>query len=183
MQIQHRDYDIHFPAEGSPVPWSPWEIAGMAAWLWAASALHRSWDMALFEREVIESVSLGQFVVMTHGGRPAGFLSWGHLSEEAEVRYIADPLALALHDKCSGRHLWMLNWVAPQGGTEAMFSVGRRHLFRHSVWHMLRVKPDNHAPARLVSGRGLNVSRTDYAHEVQRMHRSYQLAQQRRSAG
>lgn len=177
MQIEHRGFEFHFPVHGSPLPWSHLEIVGMVAWLWVRSALHRSWNMALFEQEVMDSVQLQQFVLLTHRGRPAGYLSWGHLNEDAEVRYIAAPHSLSQQDKCSGPYLWLLNWVAPDGGTEEFTSVARQRLFHCSVGHMLRVKPGDHAMARLVSGRGRQVSRQDYAQEVMRMHKSYQRAQ------
>ena len=85
MQIEHRGFEFHVPVQGSQLPWSHWEIVGMVAWLWARSELHRSWSMALLEKEVMDSVQLQQFVLLTHEERPAGYLSWGHLSEEAEV--------------------------------------------------------------------------------------------------
>lgn len=182
MKLEHRGFVFHFPTQDSPVSCSPWEIVGMAAWLWARSKLHRSWDLALLEREVMDSVQLRQFVLMVHQERPAGFLTWGHLSEAAEVRYIADPHSLSLQDKSSGPYLWLLNWVAPQGGTQEFTWVARQRLFHRSVGHMLRVKPGNHDMARLVSGRGNQVSRQDYAQEVMRMHRSFERAQRLRQA-
>jgi hemolysin-activating ACP:hemolysin acyltransferase len=139
--------------------------------------------MALLEQEVMDSVQLQQFVLLTHQERPAGYLSWGHLSEEAEVKYIADPHSLSQQDKCSGPYLWLLNWVAPQGGTEEFTWVARHRLFHSSVGHLLRVKPGNHAVARLVSGRGLQVSRQDYAQEVMRMHKSFERAQALKEKG
>lgn len=176
MKIEYENFEFHIPTQGAPLPWSRWEIVGMAAWLWARSELHRCWNLALLEQEVMDSVQLQQFVLMTRQQRPAGFLSWGHLSEEAEVRYIADPHSLAMQDKCSGPHLWLLNWVAPQGGTDSFIWVARHHLFHRSVGHMLRVKPGNHEAARLVSVRGSQVSRQEHAQEVVRMHKSFQQA-------
>ena len=164
------------------MPWSQWEIFGMAAWLWTRSELHRSWNLALLEQEVMDSIQLQQFVLLTHEGHPAGYLAWGHLNEEAEVSYIADPHSLSQQDKCSGPYLWLLNWVAPQGGTEAFTWVARHRLFHRSVGHMLRVKPGNHTIARLVSGRGTQVSQQDYTQEVMRMHKSFQRAQSIRQA-
>jgi cytolysin-activating lysine-acyltransferase len=183
MKIAHDGFECHFPTQDSPLPWSHWEIVGMAAWLWARSVLHRSWNLALLEKEVMDSVQLQQFVLMTRQDRPAGYLSWGHLSEDAEVNYIADPHSLSLQDKCSGPHLWLLNWVAPQGGTEAFTWVARHHLFHSSVGHMLRVKPGNREMARLVSARGSQVSRQDYAQEVLRMHKSFQRANRLKQDG
>jgi hemolysin-activating ACP:hemolysin acyltransferase len=45
----------------------------MAAWLWARSRLHRSWDLALLEQEVMSSVQLNKFVLLTQQDRPAGY--------------------------------------------------------------------------------------------------------------
>ena len=182
MQIDHRGFEVHFPSQGSPLPWNQWEIVGMAAWLWARSKLHRSWSLALLEQEVMDSVQLQQFVLLTHQGRPAAYLSWGHLSEEAEVSYIVNPHSLSQQDKCSGPYLWLLNWVAPQGGTQEFTWVARNRLFKYSVGHMLRVKPGNRETARLASGRGSEVSRQDYDREVMRMHGSFHRAQSIRQA-
>jgi cytolysin-activating lysine-acyltransferase len=182
MQIEHRGFEFHFPSRGAPVRWSQWEIVGMAAWLWARSDLHRAWNLVLLEQEVMDSVQLQQFVLLTRKDHPVAFLSWAHLSEEAEVKYIADPHGLTQQDKCSGPYLWLLNWVAPLGGTQEFTWVARHRLFHRSVGHMLRVKAGNHEMARLVSGRGKQVSQQDYTQEVMRMHQSFQQAQRIRQA-
>ena len=175
------DFDIYYPTEGIALPWSQWEIVGMAAWLWSRSVLHRSWDLQLFQRDVLESVELQQFVLMTHNDQPAAYLSWGHLSNEAEIRYIVNPHSLHREDKRSGQHLWLLNWVAPNGGTYAFTQVARKLLFHSSVGHMLRVKPGNHDLGRIVSARGTRVSRQEYIQEVIRMHRNFEQAQRLRT--
>ena len=175
--MKYNDFEIYYPADGVTLPLSQWEIVGMAAWLWSRSDLHRSWDVHLFERDVLESVELHQFVLMTRNDQPAAYLSWGHLSDEAEVRYIVNPHSLDREDKRSGKNLWLLNWAAPYGGTKAFTQVARQFLFHSSVGHMLRVKPGNHELGRIVSARGVRVSRQDYAQEVLRMHASFEVAQ------
>ncbi len=175
MQIEHYGYEFHFPTQGSPLPLSDWEIVGMAAWLWARSKLHRPWNIAMFEQEVMDSVQLQQFVLTTHRECPVGYLAWGRLSEEAEVKYIANPNSLSLQDKSSGSYLWLLNWVAPQGGTKEFSWFARRILFQQSVAHMLRIKLDNRGIGRLVSARGILVTREDYAKEVVRMLKSFEM--------
>lgn len=179
--MKYNDFDIYYPAKGVTLPWSQWEIVGMAAWLWSRSGLHRSWDLHLFERDVLESVELQQFVLMTRNDQPAAYLSWGHLSDEAEVSYIVNPHSLHREDKRSGPHLWLLNWVAPYGGTKAFMQVARQLLFHSSVGHMLRVKPGNHELGRIVSARGARVSRQDYSQEVLRMHGNFERAQHLRT--
>jgi len=181
LVICHDNFEVHYPAAGTPLPWSAWELAGMAAWLWSRSGLHRSWDLRLFELDVLESIELQQFVLMLRNGQPAGYLSWGHLSDEAEVAYIVNPHSLRREDKRSGAHLWLLNWAAPAGGTDVFAHVLRRQLFHSSVAHMLRVKPGRQDLGRIVSGRGVRVSRQDYMSEVLRMHRSFEQAQRLRS--
>lgn len=179
--IRHDGFEVHYPAEGAALPWSAWELAGMAAWLWSRSRLHRSWDLRLFEMDVLQSVELRQFVLMTRNSQPAGYLSWGHLSDAAEVSYIVNPHSLRREDKRSGAHLWLLNWAAPDGGTDTFAQVLRRHLFHSSVAHMLRVKPGRQDLGRIVSGRGARVSRQEYLREVLRMHRNFEQAQRLRS--
>ena len=179
--MKYNDFEIYYPADGVTLPLSQWEIVGMAAWLWSRSDLHRSWDVHLFERDVLESVELHQFVLMTRNDQPAAYLSWGHLSDEAEVRYIVNPHSLDREDKRSGKNLWLLNWAAPYGGTKAFTQVARQFLFHSSVGHMLRVKPGNHELGRIVSARGVRVSRQDYAQEVLRMHASFEVAQHLRT--
>lgn len=179
--MKYDDFDIYYPAEGFTLPLSQWEIVGMAAWLWSRSALHRFWDMHLFERDVLESVELQQFVLMTRNDQPVAYLSWGHLSDEAEAKYIVNPHSLYREDKRSGKHLWLLNWAAPSGGTKAFSRVARQLLFHSSVGHMLRVKPGNHELGRIVSARGARVSRQKYAQEVLRLHSNFERAQLLRS--
>jgi hemolysin-activating ACP:hemolysin acyltransferase len=182
MKILHRGFEIHWPTAHQAIAWSAWEVAGMAAWLWSRSGLHRSWDLRLFEQDVLESIELQQFVLMLRDKQPAGYLSWGHLSDEAEVAYIVNPHSLRREDTRSGAHLWLLNWAAPDGGTDIFAQLLRRHLFHSSVAHMLRVKPGDRDLGRIVSGRGVRVSRQDYVREVLRMHRNFEQAQRLRSS-
>lgn len=181
--MKHKNFDIYYPADGITLPWSQWEIVGMAAWLWSRSDLHRSWDLRLFESDVLESVELQQFVLMTRNDQPAAYLSWGHLSDEAEVKYILSPNSLKRDEKRSGQHLWLLNWTAPYGGTNAFTQVARQFLFHSSVAHMLRVKPGNHDLGRIFSARGARVLRQDYIQEVLRMHGNFERAQHLRKGG
>lgn len=178
--MKYKNFDIYHPSVGVTLPWNQWEIVGMAAWLWSRSGLHRSWNLHLFERDVLESVELQQFVLMTRNNQPAAYLSWGHLSDEAEIKYIVSPHQLQREDKQSGLHLWLLNWAAPYGGTNEFTEVARQMLFRRSVGHMLRVKPGNRELGRIVSARGALVSRKDYAEEILRMHGNFEKAQRLR---
>lgn len=173
MRIEHQGYEFHVPQPNARPSLDPWDVVGKAAWLWTRSELHRSWNLALFEQEVVRSVELQQFVLATRGGQPAAYLSWGHLSPQAEVSYLADPHSLFGTDLHSGEHLWLLNWVAPSGGTQAFTWVARHVLFHSSVGHMLRVKPRRHDTARLVSARGARVAASVYAQEIRRVHGSY----------
>ena len=178
--MKYKNFDIYYPSVGVALPWNQWEIVGMAAWLWSRSLLHRSWDLSLFERDVLDSVESQQFVLMTRNNQPAAYLSWGHLSDEAEIKYIVNPHNLQREDKQSGPHLWLLNWAAPHGGTNEFTQVARHILFHHSVGHMLRVKPGNRDSGRIISARGALVSRQDYAKEILRMHGNFEKAQQLR---
>jgi cytolysin-activating lysine-acyltransferase len=173
MRIDYRGYEFHFPTPDSTLHWSNWEILGMAAWLWTRSPLHRAWNLALFEQEIADSIQLGQFVLLIHRNQPAGYLSWGHLSDDAEVKYIVNPNSLTLEEKRSGPNLWLFNWVAPGGGTAEARLVVRQKLFHQSVGHMLRVKAGNAQSARLTSARGQNVSDSDYLNELRRMNESF----------
>lgn len=177
MEISHKSFTFYAPDENTPEAWRPWEVVGMAAWLWTRSGLHRSWNLALFEQEVLRSVQLQQFILATHQGQPAAFLSWGHLNDAAEVSYLTDPHSLQAQDLKSGPHLWLLNWAAPAGGTPEFTWVARHVLFHSSVGHMLRVKPMQHDTARLVSAKGIHVPTQAYVQEIQRVHGSHLRAQ------
>jgi cytolysin-activating lysine-acyltransferase len=114
---------------------------------------------------------------------PAAYLSWACLSPESEVRYLVNPHSLTREDKRSGKHLWLLNWTAPFGGTDISKWVVRDCLFHSSVGHMLRVKPGNHEQARVVSARGAQVSDDEYAKEISRMYQSFEQALAQRQNG
>lgn len=152
----------------------------MIAWLWTQSALHHSWSLRFFEQDVLESIELQQFVLVMRHNRPAAYLSWACLSAESEIQYMVDPHSLKREDKRSGAHLWLLNWIAPHGGTDIAKWVVRDCLFHSSVGHMLRVKPGDHQQGRIVSARGARVSEEDYALEISRMLKSFQEAVARR---
>lgn len=147
---------------------SPWKqegsldetrTLGAIAALWMASDLHRSWPISLMERNVWPAIKTRQFMLCLKGGAPVAYLSWAILSDEAEARYVVDPICLSLEDWTSGEHKWIVDWISPYGHAKALMTYLRRQFGAEDMARYLRVKPDKRGHARIGEWAGQKVPR------------------------
>lgn len=116
-------------------------ILGDITWLWMNSELHASWPVLVLERNVLPAIDRRQFLMMRHrNGMPLAYVSWAWLDEAREKQYLRDPLSLSIEDWSSGDRMWLMDWIAPFGGSTHIASVLRQRLFPHEAAWALRVK-------------------------------------------
>ena len=156
---------------------SPWKqegsldetrTLGAIAALWMASDLHRSWPVAVMERNVFPAIKTRQFMLCLKGSAPVAYLSWAILSDEAEARYVVDPVCLSLEDWTSGEHKWIVDWISPYGHARALMTYLRRHYGAEDMARYMRVKSSNDGRVRICEWAGRDVARpvhTAYAAE------------------
>lgn len=115
-------------------------VLGEVAWLMTQSELHRDWPIASLMQWVIPALLNDQYRLYRRENKPIGYVSWGRLSAEVETRYARDPSSLQPIDWTSGERLWILDWIAPFGGTKAISRDLKNKVFPSEVGRALRWK-------------------------------------------
>lgn len=109
------------------------EAFGAVTWLWMQSPDHRTLPLQALQQLLLPAIQTGQYLLLhersTTGLRPVAYLSWAHLSAEAESRYLDHPLrGLQPADWCSGDRMWAIDWITP---------LGHAHALRASILRLL----------------------------------------------
>jgi cytolysin-activating lysine-acyltransferase len=85
---------------------------------------------------------LGQFRLWQSNGKPIGFASWAFMNDEAEDRITKKGIRrLMPTDWKSGEALWLIDFVAPFGGQEAMLKELREKSLPNQKMKMLQSAP------------------------------------------
>lgn len=115
---------------------------GHAVWLMSRSPLHKHLMITDIEWLVTPPIVLGQFHLWEKGGNPVGFASWAFLGEEAEERIIAKGIRRLLpSDWKSGEQLWLIDFLSPFGGQDAMLKDLRNKTHSGKRMKMLQSAP------------------------------------------
>jgi cytolysin-activating lysine-acyltransferase len=106
-------------------PRSEAEAFGAVTWLWMQSPDHRTLPLQALQQLLLPAIQTGQYLLLHErsatGLRPVAYLSWAHLSAEAESRYLDHPLrGLQPADWCSGDRMWVIDWITPFGHAYAL---------------------------------------------------------------
>ncbi len=118
--------------------WSEAEVLGGAVWLWLHSPSHRNFPLHALNALLMPAIKHRQFVLASEAGRPVFYLSWANLSADAERRYLRQhPVNMPEEDWSSGERMWILDFVAPFGHTQAMTRLLQRRLFASRVMRTL----------------------------------------------
>lgn len=93
-------------------------LLGNAVWLLTQTPTHKHLFITDLEWLVIPPVALDQFRLWRQGNLPVAFATWAYLSEEAEERLKQGVRRLSPMDWKSGENLWLMDMIAPFGGSE-----------------------------------------------------------------
>ena len=104
-------------------------LVGPILWLFAHDPMRRYLFAADFEWAVMPSLVLDQAKLYMKGQAPLGFASWAFVSDAVQARLIAGQPRLAPHEWKSGENLWLIDVVAPFGGTEDLIKDLREKVF------------------------------------------------------
>lgn len=128
------------PTEGADS--SRLRAIGHAVWLMSRSPLHKHLMLTDIEWLVTPPIMLGQFRMWENSGNPFGYASWACLGEEAEERIVAKGIRrLMPSDWKSGSQLWLIDFLAPFGGHEAMLKELREKIHPDNKMKMLQSAP------------------------------------------
>lgn len=124
---------------------------GSAVWLWMHDPRHCKEAVRDMEHRLLAPIEAGQYAMArrtTEGGQPLALLLFARFDEQAEARYLANPAArIACRDWRSGDRLWLIDWSAPFGHTEALRLPMKALLAGHEA-RRLRRKPNQANTAR-----------------------------------
>lgn len=115
-------------------------VLGEVTWLMAQSELHRDWPIASVMQWVLPALMYNQYRLYRRGGKPVGYVSWARLSAEVESLYVRDPSSLQPADWQSGDRIWLIDWLAPDGGTFTIARDLKHNIFPNDVGRALRWK-------------------------------------------
>lgn len=120
-------------------PWSQAQALGCATWLWMHSESHRDAPLHTLPVLLMPPLLQRQFVIATQSDKPVFYMAWAMLSEEAEGRYLRNaPILMSQADWTSGDRMWVTDWIAPFGHTQAMTRLVLKHLLPHSCMRSLK---------------------------------------------
>lgn len=110
--------------------WDEAQALGGTIWLWMHSKSHRDFPLHTLPILLLPAIKNRQFVLASEAGRPVFYASWANLDLDAERRYLGNsPLLMPQADWNSGDRLWVLDWVAPFGHSQAVGELLRQGLF------------------------------------------------------
>ncbi len=148
------------------------EALGLVSWLWQESPLHADWSVGLMRRLVEPAFEHRQFALARHkNGSPLLYTSWALLDERREQKLLSSTTSLSSADWIGGEHIWMIDWIAPRGGTSLFHKALGSQLFAGKVAWALRVRPDRSC-GLIQQFRGQGVSTALCGEQWRRLHRN-----------
>ncbi len=116
------------------------EVLGEMCWLYSQSRIHRTWAIGSLQQWLLPAILTRQMRVYRRNGKPYAFVTWAWLSQEVEEAYVLNTASLQPKDWKSGSRGWILDWVAPFGGTREIARDLKQTVFPNDVGRFLRVK-------------------------------------------
>lgn len=132
------------PSETTSAPPQPGpvEVLGQVSWLMMQSPAHKHFFYADAEWLVMPPLMLKQFRIFRKNNTPIAYASWARLTEEAETRVTAGNIRLKPTDWNAGDRLWLIDLVAPFGGSEQILHELRQNVFKGDKIKTLQPAPD-----------------------------------------
>lgn len=95
-------------------------ILGPALWLYARDATRKYTFLGDIDWLVLPPVILDQCRLYTKNGIPFAFFTWARLSDAIDARLRSGVAKVAPHEWNSGKHVWLIDLVAPFGQADEM---------------------------------------------------------------
>ena len=117
------------------------ELLGEMCWLYSQSRLHQGWPMASLQQWLLPPILAGQMRIYRKNGKPHAFVSWARMSKAVEEAYVLNTASLQPGDWRSGDRIWLVDWVAPFGGSREIARDLKHRVFPDDVGRVLRLRP------------------------------------------
>lgn len=102
---------------------------GAVSWLMAQQNATRHTLLSELQWRVMPALVLDQAKLYLREGLPLAFVSWARLSPEVVERYREKPHHLIAADWQSGEQVWIVDLLAPYGGTEEVIKDLKEKVF------------------------------------------------------
>lgn len=110
---------------------------GAVAWLMMQQPGLRHTLLSELDWRVLPPLVLDQSRLYLREHAPLAFVSWARLSDEAAARFRAPPHHLSIADWASGDAIWIVDLIAPFGGTREIMADLREKHFADAPVHQL----------------------------------------------
>ena len=124
-------------------------MLGPVTWLMMQQPHTRHTLLSELEWRVLPAMVQDQARLYMRGDAPLAFVSWARLSKEVAQRYRMSPHQLSFNDWNSGHELWLIDLVAPFGGTAKVMETLRKEVLGGQAIHQLAPTPAD--PARVIT--------------------------------
>jgi cytolysin-activating lysine-acyltransferase len=92
------------------------------------SDIHKSWTAHDLMRLFMTPILLNQYRIFYRDRRPVGFMTWALFGEDAVRAYVDRYRKLQPMDFHSGDQVWVIDFVAPFGGTQGFVREMRKQI-------------------------------------------------------
>jgi cytolysin-activating lysine-acyltransferase len=115
-------------------------VLGEIVWLMSQTTTHKQFFISDLEWMVMTPGLLQQYRLYYAKDRPVGVLFWGFVDDEVEKRLMAGNAKLRPQDWKSGEKLWIVDVIAPFGGTDEMIKDLKLKVFPDRELRVLTVE-------------------------------------------
>lgn len=122
-------------------------LLGEIVWLLGRSEAHKHIFLTELDWMVMPPIPLRQFRIWRQNNQPVAYASWAFLSDEADKRFTEGAEAGRISrvnpsEWKSGDNLWLVDFIAPFGGGDAMVQELREKVFPDRKIKSIQRKPD-----------------------------------------
>ncbi len=112
-------------------------LLGTVSWLMLAGAATRHTLLSDLEWRVMPALMLRQAKIYLRAETPVAFASWAYLSPQVAQRFRQPPHRLAPAEWNSGEQVWLVDLLAPFGGSQDVLKDLRKNVLRGQPLHQL----------------------------------------------
>ena len=124
-------------------------LLGAVTWLLMQQTATRHTLISELEWRVMPALVLDQAKLYIREEAPVAYASWAFLSEESSLRFRTTPHHLTSTDWKSGDQIWLVDVVAPFGGTQDLINDLRGNVFHGKAIHQLL--PVGEGPSKVLT--------------------------------
>lgn len=119
------------------------QVLGEITWLLTQSPMHKSMFISDLEWMIMPAVLFEQFRIFhAPDERPVGLILWGSVSDDTEQRLLRHDVKLSPQEWRGGDNLWLIEMIAPFGGSEEMLADAAATIFKGKAFKYQRMGPN-----------------------------------------